>query len=860
MVARAGRDLAALLALVVLLGGILSALTRPAPSELAFALDSVPTGVTLRNFYGPERNAAGGYRWAKADSTIGLPIDRPGRYRIALTLGDTLAAPPQRPVTIVINGEPSLQIALQTTPQTVILERQIAPGVPLLVGWDEVRIGLLSDPFIPQGDERALGPLVVGIAIAPLPSSGMMLLGLFALPLALLSGAYGALRLARLRVGVVCGILGITLVIAGVLAFRDRALALALLGLPMAYPQRAVIAIAALGVGFMVARNRRSLLDWCARAVPFLRPLAYAVPAAQVVILLGLIWTHTHHVPYIDEWETVKLVRHFRDGELLFRDFYYFHNEHRLVIPRAIHLLLIELTNWNRQVEMTVNLALVVATAALFHRSLRRNGGSALATALLIPFSLILFSFAQYENLLFAFQTNFILAVFGGACCVWGLTEDGVGPPPDRRRFVIAILGACIASLSTFGGLMTWIAFLPVVARLGRWRLGAWCAIAVSIIGPYLIGFTDVIRPAREASTGALGRDPSLLVRFALAVIGGPLGYPDSTRAQIAALSSIVLLAVNLLIYWRYRGNLAPLAAWLGLALYGLGCMAVTTLGRAQSGIGQAMISRYQSFSAPWWFAFCAIAGLTLAHLLRQPALPTTARIVVRVNAAAAVLAGVCLLATNAAGWRDGLRWPTPTLESERCVIEYRTAPDSCLDPFFPSAPWFVRIQADYLQEQRLGIFGAAGRDVSALPPPIPVARRTGPYDPARLTPMDVTTALSIDGIGDLSATWDTPRPLPLAAGAPLTLTGWAVDVLRFAPARGVFFTIDGTRDFPAEYGQSRYDVARLLGHKYAASGFQVTIPTEALPPGAHTLAIKIVTDDGLAYYTPLHTQPLLVR
>lgn len=131
---------------------------------------------------------------------------------------------------------------------------------------------------------------------------------------------------------------------------------------------------------------------------------------------------------------------------------------------------------------------------------------------------------------------------------------------------------------------------------------------------------------------------------------------------------------------------------------------------------------------------------------------------------------------------------------------------------------------------------------------------------PTTLRPLTNTTALLLDGRGDLSDPTAPPAPFTVAPGTPLTLTGWAVDALAFSPARGVFFTLDGARVYRAEYGEARYDVARLLGREYGPSGYRLVIPASDLPPGDHTLALGVVASDGRAYYAPWHTLTVVVR
>lgn len=94
--------------------------------------------------------------------------------------------------------------------------------------------------------------------------------------------------------------------------------------------------------------------------------------------------------------------------------------------------------------------------------------------------------------------------------------------------------------------------------------------------------------------------------------------------------------------------------------------------------------------------------------------------------------------------------------------------------------------------------------------------------------------------------------PIKIKGGAPITLSGWAVDNAAANVAGGVILAVDETMTFPADYGIDRPDItAALKSPVFQRSGFSVTIPPNALAVGKHTLTIKIVTTDRKSYYAP---------
>jgi hypothetical protein len=543
---------------------------------------------------------------------------------------------------------------------------------------------------------------------------------------------------------------------------------------------------------------------------------------AQFAALLWLIWRRTPHVPMWDEWELVNFFELADRGRLDLGIFWGFQNEHRIFLPRMLLYGLIAATGWQRQIIMAVNLGIALGTFALTFAAVRSTVGGRTAALVGVPLALLLFSFAQFENWLFAFQTNFILAGCGIALCLWGLL-----PRPTRgtadRAFIVAIAGASIASLSTLSGLLAWVAFLPAVWWRGPQRLAIWCAVAVAIGIPYFNGF-----PGHAGGVSSLGA----IARYALAYLGAPLGAPSVPLATAYGLLGLVLLALMTVLIWR-RGWLdAQTSTWLGPALLGLGSMVLTTVGRAGLGADQALTSRYQSFSTLLWVALLALAALLLKRALpqradRHPAEVAPSRRRWKIlGVLLAIVLGAGLLRANVAGIRTGNDWLNYLQDNEGCIRQYDTAPDDCLTYFYPVAD-LVRIHAAFLEQHHLGIF----RELPTIPD------RAAPRDGSALATLD-----RLDG--------RAPSPgMTIAANRPLVVTGWALDDPARRPATAVYLLLDGRDTYRAEYGTARPDVAAAVGMAGDDRvGFTATLPPGLAEPGAHTLTVRIVTAVGDTY------------
>ena len=545
---------------------------------------------------------------------------------------------------------------------------------------------------------------------------------------------------------------------------------------------------------------------------------------AQLATLLWLIWRRTPHVPLWDEWELVNFFELADLGRLHPGVFWEFQNEHRIVLPRLLLYGLIMATGWQRQIIMVANLGIALGTFALTFAAVRRTVGARMAALLGVPLAFLLFSFAQFENWLFAFQTNFILAGLGIGMALWGLLPRTTRGAADRA-FAVAVAGATIASLSTLAGLLTWIAFLPAVWWRGPRRLILWCALALAIGIPYFNGFPG--HAGAGASLGDIGD-------YALAYLGAPLGFPSVPLSTVYGFVGLALLALLVGDGWWHGRLDARASAWLGLALAGLGSMALTTAGRAGLGTDQALASRYQSFSTLFWVGLLVLAALFLARILRPRAAgrwkdrAPALRVRGLLGIAVIAILGAGLLRANVYGLREGNVWLASLQRDEDCIRQYDTAPNDCLTGFYPVAD-IVRIHAAFLEQHRLGTF------------------RERPTTPDFAAPPRAGAALAaIDLIGDGAA----GREVTIGADQPIVVTGWALDGAARQPATAVYLLLDGRYTYRASYGAARPDVAHAVGVAGTDRfGFTATLPPGMATPGQqHTLTVRIVTADGTAY------------
>src|SRR5215211_3723691 len=198
------------------------------------------------------------------------------------------------------------------------------------------------------------------------------------------------------------------------------------------------------------------------------------------------------NVVFADAWDMVLVFRKFSSGRLTFADFYAQHNEHRMFFPKGAELLLGMLTRYNNVAEMYVVVSCFVITAAVLLVAFRTEIG--LPLIFFVPVALLIFSFRQYENMLFGFQINFAFTQTFGVLALYLLSSSGRGNF-RAYAFAAALGSATIASFSTAQGLLVWPAgllglLLGSVAGPGKKVLvGLWGIVGVAEWVAYFVDY-----------------------------------------------------------------------------------------------------------------------------------------------------------------------------------------------------------------------------------------------------------------------------------------------------------------------------------------------------------------------------------
>jgi hypothetical protein len=325
----------------------------------------------------------------------------------------------------------------------------------------------------------------------------------------------------------------------------------------------------------------------------------------HALFILYLIVVYAVDLPTIDQWDgELPFLQNVADGRVTFGDLIAPQLEHRVATNRAIGYLVAKTSGWNHKIEC--GFVWLFACGCAFNICILacRQPSRSLASRML-QFTLmaaLLFGIGQYASWTNCFAIQWF-------CVEWylltGLVVAGAYWPFVARYSVCMAL-ALISTYSSSNGLLTWFLFLPALlapplreAPKGRLKLiGIWAVVAVLAIGGYFVGYQRSDGGGPSVFAGL--QDPIRFVTFFLANVGSPFarGTGVDSIAQGAAVGAVVLtLALTVCVYvffQRKDGRLVTLATpWLALGAYAMTTGLAMTLGRAASGISEAIASRY---------------------------------------------------------------------------------------------------------------------------------------------------------------------------------------------------------------------------------------------------------------------------
>jgi len=550
--------------------------------------------------------------------------------------------------------------------------------------------------------------------------------------------------------------------------------------------------------------------------------------------LLCYICVYGVNVVFWDEWEMIPLIQKAVSGTLSFSDLFTQHNEHRILFPRIVMLAIGGLTQYNTVADMFFSWILICLTGWLIFHVYRKKfswGSYPKLLLIFLPVSLLLFSFRQYESILWGFTCQIYMMIFG-AVATFSLLE--VSKKRDFR-FVLCLLSATLASFSFLVGLLVWpVGLLQILISEKKRDLRktvSWCFASAIAFTSYLYGY---VKPSYHPPLDYVLIHPIAAGRYFLTLLGAVFSYDNVTAV---AFGLVIALIATFVIAHAYKGRiLARNGVWLSFILFVALSSVATTVGRGGFGVEEALSSRYTPITV------LGIVGLYFLAVSVSEMLPAKSK-TFGVHALL-VLILVGLIVSYGVGWQAGENTRKAREMGAYILTTYKMQSDENIRNYLYPNPAVVRERAEFLEQNKLNVFSEPVINTSLL----------------IMSHSD--TLFYADTLnGKIISQQSSPLVINSSEQKTITITGWAVDKQANDVAFAVFITIDGRIDIPVLYGLDREDVVNYFKNpNYRFSGYIATFSSSVLSEGAHTVSLKIVSKDGVHYYQPEQILYLAVK
>jgi hypothetical protein len=431
--------------------------------------------------------------------------------------------------------------------------------------------------------------------------------------------------------------------------------------------------------------------------------------AAGVLILLppvlGYLYVYLFgvNVVYGDEWRIVTLFEKLASGELKAAHLWAQLNAHRIFVPRVLILLLGTFTKWNTVAEMYVTQTLLLVTLLVLFVAFDGSIRSRHRLLLFAPVSFLVFSLRQAEVMLLGLLVQFALVLAFAVLAFYFLQALRGENPWSKLAFPAALASATLATLSSAQGLLVWpVGFVQLLIgeprRRTKWLLvGTWGFLGVAEWVVYFVGYHVPAHSAPHPSYNLVA-GPLYFPRFFFTEMGSALSWWQEP-AFVIGLLLLVLVGAGTFLVVR-EGRLTEYSFWLSLLLFSFLVLLAVTVGLAQRGIDQALVSRYTLYS------ILGVVGLyaTLAKL----SLEIRSRLTALLFGTLLFVIAVCTPLAYEVGIKAGI-FTEATMERAASILAtYESQPDSQLTSLNPN-PQLVRKRAPILQQLGYNVFSETG-------------------------------------------------------------------------------------------------------------------------------------------------------
>lgn len=438
-------------------------------------------------------------------------------------------------------------------------------------------------------------------------------------------------------------------------------------------------------------KNTSSFILWIGAIIP-------------IILYLYLISKFAITTIFWDEWEIVPLLESYYKNEDWFSLLLLPHNLHIAFFPYLIILGTSIATSFDTFAEIIVAWLFLVLALIFYWLLIKQTVPD--SKWLIIPISWVLFSFSQYENILWGLSGvawNFIVLLVIASIYFLNKVEH------SSISFSVFVILCVTASFSMIAGISLWALGFFKIRKMSWFKNLIFLSAMVGTISLFFL-----LQGNGNLTFFEIGTKQYDLVKMLNYVLiffgsGSKISADVNILVPFTTIVGSILLSVVTLVgvaYFRvktnqvFKTNLNP---WFHLIIFSILTAIITAIGRIDFGIQQALASRYTPASNLF------LVGLIVAIIIMLNYMSKNEKSKFRLAAKPLLiifLVGMILTisAHYISGYVGGGMFYDKIMSKSNCLLNYDSASNDCLQVLYPDVP-LLKERARVLEELCLGPF-----------------------------------------------------------------------------------------------------------------------------------------------------------
>ena len=572
--------------------------------------------------------------------------------------------------------------------------------------------------------------------------------------------------------------------------------------------------------------------------IDFRKLLITVVLVAPILSCFWFVSFYGTNLPYQDDWAFM-----FEAGNFLLHKtsilslLNHQHNDHKMGIPYLFLLCVGLCTGWNWVSMMQANVVILSLTnVLLFAWAWARLKTRHLSLLILLPISLVMCSFRQWENLLFAFQTCvysvnlfFLLSLI--------LLERSKGLD---WKFGLALAAAfCACNCNGNGLLILPLGLLAMILQgkvdprvdsddstqlegaVTKKKILIWFAVSLFAVALFFNSYQP--QGYFRFKPQYWSENPVGTIKFFFGTFGTLFANDIENAVRWGAFFIAATFLALITCFKRKVLDRFSITAWM-IVLFGLSFDLLVFLGRAGLALDPSVArENSETFLNALCSRYATTNSLTLVGLYllviwsyRRGWLSLINTTLVSSLISCCIYISITLGIPTAEVWRDLRLTEKSILENEGLVSE------TSVKRIYP---FVYRLHEFKPAMESLGFFH---RSYEKFPSQLPCKSEVA------------GVIVSINGERDDSGRWLLRRD------ADILIRGWALDVSSGNPATAVWICVDGKPYIRAAYGLNRPELRGFRNRiRVGRTGFAAVFSPNQIGTGRHEISLKVISSNG---------------